>query len=89
MRAKKKLKKCEEQIKSIIKNPDDYDEKYTKIKLNSDDQLPLSKTIEIPTMKIVVRAVFHENNKYYQQIFLDVCINYRRQRRKLSCLMKK
>ena len=45
MRAMKKLKKYEEQIKSIIKNPDDYDEKYTRIKLNSDDQLPLSKTI--------------------------------------------
>ena len=45
MRAMKKFKKYEEQIKSIIKNPDDYDEKYMRIKLNSDDQLPLSKTI--------------------------------------------
>ena len=33
-----------------------------KIKFNSDDELPLNKTIEIPTMTIVVRAVFHENN---------------------------
>ena len=30
-------------------------------------------------MIIVVRAVFHENNKYYPQVFLDVCINYRRE----------
>ena len=36
-----------------------------KIKFNSDDELPLNKTIEIPTMAKVVRAVFHENNKYY------------------------
>ena len=42
-----------------------------KIKFNSDDELPLNKTIEIPTMTIVVRAVFLENNKYYQQVFLD------------------
>ena len=45
-----------------------------KIKFNSDDELPLNKTIEIPTMAIVVRAVFHENNKSYQQVFLDECL---------------
>ena len=74
---KKKIKKYEELlskiwdlIKSILKNSDDYDEKYMKIKFNSDDELPLSKTIEIPSMIIVVRAVFHKNNKYYPQDFL-------------------
>ena len=45
-----------------------------KIKFNSDDDLPLNKAIEISTMKIVVRAVFHENNKYYPEIFLDECL---------------
>ena len=45
-----------------------------KIKFNSDYKLPLNKTIEISTMAIVVRAVFHENNKYYLQIFLDECL---------------
>ena len=44
-----------------------------KIKFNSDDELPLNKTIEIPIMTIVVRAVFHENNKNYPQVFLDEC----------------
>ena len=33
-----------------------------KIKFNSDDELPLNKTIEIPSMIIVVRAVFYEYN---------------------------
>ena len=42
-----------------------------KIKFNSDDELPLNKMIEIPTMTTVVRAVFHENNKNYPQVFLD------------------
>ena len=32
-------------IRSITKNPDDYDEKYMKIKLNSGDELPLNKDI--------------------------------------------
>ena len=69
---KEKIKKFEELwikirdlIRSITKNSDDYDEKYMKIKFNLDDELPLNKTIEIPTMTIVVRAIFLENNKYY------------------------
>ena len=55
-------------IKLITKNPDDYDEKYMKIKFSSDDELPLNKTIEIPIVTIVVRAVFLENNKHYPQV---------------------
>ena len=58
----------------MTKNSDNYDEKYMKIKFNSDDGLPLNKTIEIPSMVIVVRAVFHENNKYYPHVFLDECL---------------
>ena len=59
---------------SITKNSDDYDEQYMKTKFNSDDELPLNKTIEIPTVIIAVRAVFHENNKYYSQVSLDECL---------------
>ena len=58
----------------MTKNSDNYDEKYMKMKFNSDDGLPLNKTIEIPSMVIVVRAVFHENNKYYPHVFLDECL---------------
>ena len=36
--------------------------------------LPLSKKIEVLTMTMVVRAVFHENNKYYPQVLLDECL---------------
>ena len=42
-----------------------------KIKFNSDDELPLNKVVKIPNMIIDVRAVFHENNKHYAQVFLD------------------
>ena len=68
MRAKKKLKKYEELwskirdlIRSITKNSANCDEKYMKIKINSDNKLPLNKTLKIPTMTIVIRAVFDEN----------------------------
>ena len=61
-------------FRSITKTVDDYDEKYMKIKSNSDKQLPLNNMIEIPTMTIVVKAIFLENNKYYPQVFLDKCL---------------
>ena len=61
-------------IRAITKNLDDYDEKYMKIKFDSCDSLPLNKTIEIPIVTIVIRAVFLEDNKYYPQIFLDECL---------------
>ena len=74
--SKEKIKKYKELwikirdlIRSITKNLDDYDKNYVKIKFNSDDELPLNKMIEIPSIMIVVRTVFHENNKYYPQVF--------------------
>ena len=53
--------KMKDLIRSITKNSDDYDKKFMKIKFNFDDELPRIKTIEIRSMIIVVRAVFHEN----------------------------
>ena len=41
-------------IRSINKNLDDYDEKHMEVKFDSDDNLPLNKTIEIPIMTIVI-----------------------------------
>ena len=46
--------KIRDLIRLITKNTDNCDEKYMKIKFNSDDKLPLNKTIEIPGMIIVV-----------------------------------
>ena len=78
MRANKKFKKYEELwskirdlIRSITKNLDDYDEKCMKIKFKLGDTLPENKAMEIPSMIVVVGAVFHENNKYYPHVFLD------------------
>ena len=67
--------KIRDLIRSITTNSDGYDDKYMKIKFNSDDELPLNKTIESPMIAIVARVAFHENNKYYPQIFLDECLH--------------
>ena len=67
--SKEKIKKYEElqiknrDLRSMTKNLDDYDEKYMKIKFDSNDNLPSNKTIEIPIVTIVIRYVFHKNNK--------------------------
>ena len=50
-------RKIRDLIRSITENSDDYDEKYIKIKFNSDEELLLNKTIEINNI-IVGRAVF-------------------------------
>ena len=49
----------------------DYDEKYIKIKFNSDDDLSLNKILKLHNLTLLVRSVSQEHNKYYQQVFLD------------------
>ena len=49
----------------MTKISDDYEDKYMNIKFNSDDELPLNKRTEIPTITIVVKTIFLQNNKYY------------------------
>ena len=44
---------------------------YIKIKFNSDDDLPLNKTLRLYNLTI---SVFKEDRKYYPQIFLDECL---------------
>ena len=69
------MKNCEVKqqylIRTSAEKSDDYDKKFMKIKFNSVDDFSQYKTTEITTMTIVVTAVFHENKKYYPQVFLD------------------
>ena len=61
-------------IEKINRKPGNYDDKYLKIKLNSDDDLRLGKILSLYNMTIVVRSVFQEDNKYYPQVFLKECL---------------
>ena len=65
--------KIRDLIRSVTKKSDSYDEKNIKTKFNSEDKLSLSKKVKIPVIVTVFRAVFHENSKYYPQVFLDEC----------------
>ena len=51
-----------------------YGKDYMKIKLNSDDYLPLSKQLKFHVMTKIIRPVF-EDGKLYPQLFLDDTLN--------------
>ena len=75
---KELLKKCSDvfngtrdKIKEIISNECDYEKDYIKIKFDSDDDLPLNKSLKFSLMIIAIRHVFEENVKLYPQVFLD------------------
>ena len=66
-------------IMSKIRKLDDdwleYAKDYTKIKLISDDNLPLNKLLKFYQMTITIRYVFSEDNKLYPQVFLDEALH--------------
>ena len=49
----------------------EYTKDYTKIKFNSDDNLPLNKPLKFYRVTITIRCVIREDNKLYSQVFLD------------------
>ena len=53
--------------------PGEYGQDFIKIKFDSDDSLPLSKTLKLHNMTIIVRSVFEEEGQFYPQIYLDEC----------------
>ena len=63
------------EIMGKIKKIDDdwleYTKDYTKIKFNSDDNLPLNKSLKFYQMTVTIRCVISEDNNLYPQIFLD------------------
>ena len=61
-------------IEKINDKPGKCGKKLMKIKFNSDDNLPLYKTLRLHNLTIIVRSVFQEDNKYYSQVFLDECL---------------
>ena len=60
-----------DKIKEINSNECDYEKDYMKIKFNSDDGLPLNKSLKLSLMTITIKCVFEENGKLYPQVFLD------------------
>ena len=44
-----------------------------KIKLNTNDNLPLSKPLKLHLLTVIVRCIF-EDGKFYTQLYLDDCL---------------
>ena len=49
----------------------EYGKDFTKIRFESNDDLPLNKPIKLCFLTIIITFVFSENGKYYPQLFLD------------------
>ena len=60
-----------DEIKKIDDDWLEYTKDYTKIKFNSDDNLPLNKPLKFYQMTLTITCVVSEDNKLYQQVFLD------------------
>ena len=52
----------------------EYDKDFIKIKFDTDDNLPLNKTLKLHNMTITIRSVFEEDGEFYLQIYLDKCL---------------
>ena len=48
-----------------------YGKDYMKIRLKSNDDLPLNKHIKLRLLTIIIRCVISEDDKFYPQLFLD------------------
>ena len=53
----------------------EYDKDFMKIKFNSDDNLPLNKTLKLYNKAIIIRSVFEDEGKFYPQVHLDECLH--------------
>ena len=60
-----------DKIKEINNGESDYEKDYMKIKFNSDDDLPINKSLKFRLMTITIRSVFEEDSKLYLQVFSD------------------
>ena len=45
-----------------------------KISFNADDSLPLNRRLKLHLLAIIVRCIFEEDGKFYQELCLDDCL---------------
>ena len=49
----------------------EYRKDFKKIRFESNDDLPMNKTIKLCLLTIIIRSAFSEDGKFYPQLFLD------------------
>ena len=55
-------------------NPIEYGKDFMKPRFESNDDLPLSKILNIPVCVIIVKSAFQEDNNYNPQVLLFECL---------------
>ena len=45
-----------------------------KIKFDTDDNLPLNKTLQLYNTTVVIRSIFEKHGIFYSQVYLDECL---------------
>ena len=74
----KKYKVLWDGIKNRIENKNDaeckYGKDFTKIRFDTDDDLPLIKPLNLLRLTMIVRSVFESESKFYLQVYLDECL---------------
>ena len=51
-----------------------YRKDFIKLKIDSDDDLPLNKPLNLHMLTIIVRSDFEDEGKFYLQVYLDECL---------------
>ena len=51
-----------------------YEKNYSRIGVNTDDDIPLNKPLKFPTLTVIIGCVFQNDEILYPQIYLDECL---------------
>ena len=51
-----------------------YEKHYAKAGVNTDDDIPLNKKLNFPSLSIIIRCVFQNGKKLCLQVYLDECL---------------
>ena len=72
----KKYEEVSDRIKKDIETINggkkvEYSKDFKKVKFESDDDLPMNKSVKLRLLTIIIRSVFSEDGKFYPELFLD------------------
>ena len=72
----KKYEEVSDRIKKDIETINggkkvEYSKDFKKVKFESDDDLPMNKSVKLRLLTIIIRSVFSEDGKLYPELFLD------------------
>ena len=74
------MKKCglelKQKSKELMVKIIFYEKDYSRIKVDTNDDLPLNETLKFPLLTKIFRAVFQEGKKF-KFIYMSVCVSYK------------